>query len=147
MCCYLMSQVEVDCLTGEWNLLRTDILMDVGASLNPGLDIGQIEGAFIQGLGWYVGIHTFFHCFVKYPRTYLVHVYGDYFYILYTGVWTCHVYDCRCTMEELVWGDAAHGWVRPGFLFTRGPGTYKIPTSSGISIFCNVSHIMLHKNI
>lgn len=47
-----VSEVIVDTLTGEYKLLRTDILHDVGASLNPALDIGQIEGAFVQGMGW-----------------------------------------------------------------------------------------------
>lgn len=46
------SEVIVDTLTGEYRLLRTDILHDVGTSLNPALDIGQIEGGFIQGAGW-----------------------------------------------------------------------------------------------
>ncbi|NMZ70460.1 xanthine dehydrogenase, molybdenum binding subunit apoprotein [Pseudomonas peli] len=46
------SEVIVDTLTGEYKMLRTDILHDVGASLNPALDIGQVEGAFVQGMGW-----------------------------------------------------------------------------------------------
>jgi len=46
------SEVIVDTLTGEYKMLRTDILHDVGASLNPAIDIGQIEGAFVQGMGW-----------------------------------------------------------------------------------------------
>ena len=46
------SEVSVDTLTGEYRVERTDILHDVGKSLNPILDIGQIEGAFIQGMGW-----------------------------------------------------------------------------------------------
>lgn len=54
-------------------------------SLNSAVDIGQIEGAFVQGLGLF-------------------------------------------TMEELVWGDSEHPWVRPGQLFTAGPGLYKIPS-------------------
>ncbi len=47
-----ISEVELDTLTGENRIIRTDILHDVGNSLNPALDIGQIEGAFVQGAGW-----------------------------------------------------------------------------------------------
>ncbi|NKI59575.1 xanthine dehydrogenase molybdopterin binding subunit [Labrenzia sp. PO1] len=46
------SEVSVDTLTGEYRVERTDILHDVGKSLNPILDKGQVEGAFIQGMGW-----------------------------------------------------------------------------------------------
>ncbi len=83
------SEVEIDCLTGDYHIIRSDIIMDVGKSLNPAIDIGQIEGAFVQGYGW-------------------------------------------CTMEELVWGDKAHPWVKEGMLFTRGPGTYKIPAFNDV---------------
>jgi xanthine dehydrogenase large subunit len=47
-----VSEVLLDTLTGEWRLLRADVLHDVGRSLNPAIDIGQVEGAFIQGMGW-----------------------------------------------------------------------------------------------
>ncbi|WP_027865974.1 xanthine dehydrogenase molybdopterin binding subunit [Massilia alkalitolerans] len=47
-----VSEVVVDTLTGEWKLLRADALYDAGNSLNPAIDIGQVEGAFIQGMGW-----------------------------------------------------------------------------------------------
>ncbi|GAX80308.1 hypothetical protein CEUSTIGMA_g7746.t1 [Chlamydomonas eustigma] len=86
-----VSEVELDVLTGDFHLLRADIVMDVGNPINPAIDIGQVEGGFIQGMGW-----------------------------------TC--------IEELQWGDKQHPWIRPGQLFTRGPGTYKIPSVNDIPI-------------
>ena len=52
--CYgaAVSEVEIDTLTGEWWLKRADIVHDVGRSINPAIDRGQIEGAYIQGMGW-----------------------------------------------------------------------------------------------
>jgi xanthine dehydrogenase molybdopterin-binding subunit B len=47
-----VSEIELDVLTGKHRILQTDILHDTGLSINENLDIGQIEGAFIQGLGW-----------------------------------------------------------------------------------------------
>ena len=47
-----VTEVVIDTLTGENRILRCDILHDTGTSLNPVLDIGQVEGAYVQGAGW-----------------------------------------------------------------------------------------------
>jgi xanthine dehydrogenase large subunit len=47
-----VSEVVVDTLTGEWKLTVAHVLHDAGRSLNPAIDIGQVEGGFIQGMGW-----------------------------------------------------------------------------------------------
>ncbi|EKE02670.1 MAG: hypothetical protein ACD_20C00347G0007 [uncultured bacterium] len=47
-----VSEVEIDCFTGTTKVIRADILMDIGKSINPGIDRGQIAGAYIQGMGW-----------------------------------------------------------------------------------------------
>ncbi|PVH89172.1 xanthine dehydrogenase [Cadophora sp. DSE1049] len=86
-----VSEVELDVLTGSHTVLRTDIKMDIGRSINPAIDYGQIEGAFIQGLGLF-------------------------------------------TMEESL-------WTQSGQLFTRGPGTYKIPGFSDIPQEFNVNFL------
>tara|TARA_R110002060_G_scaffold59352_2_gene69234 strand:+ start:187 stop:759 length:573 start_codon:yes stop_codon:yes gene_type:complete len=86
-----VSEVELDVLTGSHTVLRTDIKMDIGRSINPAIDYGQIEGAFIQGLGLF-------------------------------------------TMEESL-------WTQSGQLFTRGPGTYKIPGFSDIPQQFNVNFL------
>lgn len=85
------AEVEIDTLTGDFHTRSVDIVMDLGHSLNPAIDIGQIEGAFMQGLGW-------------------------------------------VALEELKWGDADHKWIKPGYLYTCGPGTYKIPSLNDIPL-------------
>ena len=47
-----VTEVAIDTLTGETRILRADLLHDVGRSLNPAIDLGQIEGAYVQGVGW-----------------------------------------------------------------------------------------------
>ncbi|KAI8677562.1 hypothetical protein NCS56_00646400 [Fusarium sp. Ph1] len=84
-----ITEVELDTLTGDSTVLRTDLMMDIGRSINPALDYGQIEGAFVQGQGLF-------------------------------------------TMEESL-------WTNTGELFTKGPGTYKIPGFSDIPQVFNLS--------
>ena len=84
------AEVELDTLTGDWTCRRADIKMDVGRSINPSIDYGQIEGAFVQGQGLF-------------------------------------------TTEESLWHRAS------GTLFTKGPGTYKIPGFRDIPQVFNVS--------
>ncbi|KAG5984696.1 hypothetical protein E4U55_003642 [Claviceps digitariae] len=87
------AEVEVDTLTGTWTCLRADIKMDIGQSINPSIDYGQIQGAFVQGMGLF-------------------------------------------TMEESLW--LRHG-AMAGNLYTRGPGTYKIPGFRDIPQELNVT--------
>lgn len=55
------AEVQVDTLTGDWTPLRADIKMDVGQSINPAIDYGQIEGAFIQGQGLFTTEESLWH--------------------------------------------------------------------------------------
>ncbi|KAJ7565972.1 hypothetical protein O6H91_02G083300 [Diphasiastrum complanatum] len=57
-----VTEAEVDMLTGEVTLLRCDLLLDCGKSLNPAIDIGQVQGAFVQGLGYYLTEEYRYNC-------------------------------------------------------------------------------------
>ncbi|MBK8973474.1 MAG: xanthine dehydrogenase molybdopterin binding subunit [Hahellaceae bacterium] len=76
-----VSEVLVDTMTGEYRVLRTDILHDVGDSLNPAIDIGQIEGGFVQGLGWLTTEELRWdergHLMADSPATYKIPTLGD----------------------------------------------------------------------
>ncbi|KAJ8300722.1 hypothetical protein KUTeg_022241 [Tegillarca granosa] len=90
------SEVEIDCLTGDHRVIRTDIVMDVGKSLNPSIDIGQIEGAFIQGYGLFM------------------------------------IEQVKISTD--------------GFVYTTGPGSYKVPGFINIPNEFNVSFLQGSKN-
>lgn len=74
------TEVAIDTLTGETKVLRADILHDVGSSINPAIDIGQIEGGFIQGMGWLTSEELYWvsqgarqgHLFTHAPSTYKI---------------------------------------------------------------------------
>ncbi len=76
-----LSEVEVDGLTGEWRLRSVRILHDVGDSLNPALDRGQIEGGFLQGVGWLTCEEMVWdergHVVTVGPSTYKIPAVGD----------------------------------------------------------------------
>mmetsp|Transcript_75814 Transcript_75814/g.158036 ORF Transcript_75814/g.158036 Transcript_75814/m.158036 type:complete len:1399 (+) Transcript_75814:266-4462(+) len=82
------SEVEIDVLTGDMRILRADVLMDLGNSLNPAIDVGQIEGAFTQGVGWSTIEETVWgcdefpwlkpgNCFTRGPGTYKIPAFND----------------------------------------------------------------------
>jgi xanthine dehydrogenase large subunit len=76
-----VSEVAIDTLTGESRVLKVDILHDVGQSINPALDIGQIEGGFVQGMGWLTTEQLVWkadgHLATHAPSTYKIPATGD----------------------------------------------------------------------
>ena len=94
-CGVACSEVEIDVLTGDLQVRQADVVMDLGKSLNPAIDIGQVEGGWTQGFGLF-------------------------------------------TMEEMVWGDREHEWLKRGRMFTVGPSTYKIPSFNDAPVKFNV---------
>jgi xanthine dehydrogenase large subunit len=76
-----VSEAAIDVLTGENRILRVDILHDCGRSLNPAIDLGQIEGGFIQGMGWLTTEELWFddqgRLRTHAPSTYKIPVAGD----------------------------------------------------------------------
>ena len=76
-----LSEVAIDTLTGEHRVVAVDILHDVGRSLNPAIDLGQIEGGFIQGMGWLTTEELVFdergRLLTHAPSTYKIPTAGD----------------------------------------------------------------------
>ncbi|SFK48452.1 xanthine dehydrogenase molybdopterin binding subunit [Shimia haliotis] len=76
-----VAEVSVDTLTGEYQVDRADVLHDVGKSLNPVLDKGQVEGAFVQGMGWLTSEELFWddagRLRTHAPSTYKIPLAGD----------------------------------------------------------------------
>ncbi|MDE2395804.1 MAG: xanthine dehydrogenase molybdopterin binding subunit [Burkholderiales bacterium] len=96
-----VSEVLVDTLTGESRLLRADVLHDVGRSLNPAVDIGQVEGAFIQGMGWLTTEELVWH-----PQTGLLTTHAPSTYKIPTAndcppVFNVKLYDCENVQDSI----------------------------------------------
>ena len=96
-----ISEVIIDTLTGEWKLLRADLLHDAGQSLNPALDIGQVEGAFIQGMGWLTTEELVWHpktgaLLTHAPSTYKIPTANDVPADLRTAL-----FDTACTVDSI----------------------------------------------
>jgi xanthine dehydrogenase large subunit len=76
-----ITEVEISCLTGEYRILRADILHDAGDSLVPSIDLGQVEGAYVQGLGWLSNEELLFNrqgrLLTYSPSTYKIPAMGD----------------------------------------------------------------------
>jgi xanthine dehydrogenase large subunit len=76
-----LAEVEVDTLTGENRLRQVDILHDAGQSLNPAIDLGQVEGGFVQGMGWLTTEELWWddqgHLRTHAPSTYKIPACGD----------------------------------------------------------------------
>ena len=75
------TEVAIDTLTGESRVLKVDILQDAGCSINPAIDIGQIEGGFVQGMGWLTTEQLVWneqgHLSTHAPSTYKIPATGD----------------------------------------------------------------------
>jgi len=85
------SEVVIDTLTGEMKVLRADILHDVGRSLNPAIDLGQIEGGYIQGMGWLTTEELVFdtagRLLTHAPSTYKIPACGDRPKVMNIALW------------------------------------------------------------
>jgi len=86
-----VSEVAIDTLTGEMRLLRADILHDAGRSLNPAIDIGQVEGGFVQGMGWLTTEELWWNpagrLMTHAPSTYKIPVASDVPHALHVKLW------------------------------------------------------------
>ena len=101
------TEVAIDTLTGESRVLRVDILHDVGRSINPAIDIGQIEGGFVQGMGWLTSEELVWNeqgtLTTHAPSTYKIPTAGDVPAHFKVDLWP------EANMEDNVFGSKAVG--------------------------------------
>lgn len=106
------SKVEIDLLTGDHQILRTDIVIDAGNSLNQALDVGQVEGGLLQGIGYFTIEEPIFG---RKPNNSNISQKDDSF-----------------DLNE---------WLHPGQMYTNSPSFYKIPTMSDIPHVLNIDFL------
>jgi xanthine dehydrogenase large subunit len=103
-----LSEVEVDTLTGEHRLRRVDILHDAGQSLNPAIDLGQVEGGFVQGMGWLTTEELWWddkgHLRTHAPSTYKIPSCGD-----VPAAFNVSLFKAGRNKEDVVYGSKAVG--------------------------------------
>ena len=118
-----VSEVAVDTLTGEHQLRRVDILHDTGRSLNPAIDLGQIEGGFVQCMGWLTSEELWWdsegHLKTHAPSTYKIPTSGDVPDEFYVNIW-----DRGRNEEDTIYRSKAVG---------------EPPLMLGISVFCAIA--------
>lgn len=115
------AEVEIDTLTGDWTCRRADIKMDVGRSINPAIDYGQIEGAFIQGQGLFTTEESLWHrasgqIFTKGPGAYKIPGFRDIPQVFNVGL-----------LKDVEWENLRT------IQRSRGVGKYSIPLSTSFS--------------
>jgi len=111
-----VSEVIIDTLTGENKVTRVDILHDCGKSLNPAIDLGQIEGGFVQGMGWLTTEELVYgedgHLQTHAPSTYKIPTIGDRPKIMNIKIW-----DKGRNIEETIYRSKAVG--EPPFMLAN----------------------------
>ncbi|MEO6363297.1 MAG: xanthine dehydrogenase molybdopterin binding subunit [Caldimonas sp.] len=100
-----VSEVVVDTLTGEWKLLAAHVLHDAGRSLNPAVDIGQVEGGFIQGMGWLTMEELVWHPNDGSPKAGFLHTHAPSTYKIPTANDCPAIFDVRLWKGGLPEGD------------------------------------------
>ena len=103
-----LSEIEVDTLTGEYRLRRVDVLHDAGQSLNPAIDLGQIEGGFVQGMGWLTTEELWWddqgRLRTHAPSTYKIPACGD-----IPAAFNVALYNAGCNKEDVIYRSKAVG--------------------------------------
>ncbi|HWK84117.1 MAG TPA: molybdopterin cofactor-binding domain-containing protein, partial [Caldimonas sp.] len=122
-----VSEVVVDTLTGEWKLSAAHLLHDAGRSLNPAIDIGQVEGGFIQGMGWLTMEELVWHANDGTPRAGLLLTHAPSTYKIPTAN------DCPPVFDVRLWKDGTGD--NPSDTIHRSKATGEPPLLLPFSVF------------